>query len=131
MRPEEADGYSLRTCFLFFVAALVLVALVAGAGYAHWSYPQPLGCSVGLVRPQKFKIDVTDFWAPSVSAAVQLVLSVRNGNLLRALLLDGLTVSVYEAATGLKLGTAAQACHTRLEPETSRPQASMASIADS
>ena len=39
---------------------------------------------------------------------VQLVLSVKNANFLRALLLDGLTVSVYEAATGLKLGTAAQ-----------------------
>ena len=39
---------------------------------------------------------------------MQLVLSVKNANFLRALLLDGLTVSVYEAATGLKLGTAAQ-----------------------
>tara|TARA_B100000795_G_scaffold165344_1_gene124385 strand:+ start:40 stop:174 length:135 start_codon:yes stop_codon:yes gene_type:complete len=34
---------------------------------------------------------------------VQCVLSVKNSNFLRALLLDGLTVSVYEAATGPKL----------------------------
>merc|ERR1719272_2781927 len=87
--PEEAeDGMNMRTCCLIFVATLVLVALIAGGGYAHWRYPSPLGCSVGLVRPQKFKIDVTDFWAPHVSAAVQCVLSVKNSNFLRALLLD-------------------------------------------
>ena len=74
MRPEEAEeGMNMRTCCLIFVATLVLVALIAGGGYAHWRYPSPLGCSVGLVRPQKFKIDVTDFWAPHVSAAVRTV----------------------------------------------------------
>ena len=62
---------NMRACCLIFVATLVLVALIAGGGYAHWRYPSPLGCSVGLVRPQKFKIDVTDFWAPHVSAAVR------------------------------------------------------------
>jgi len=110
MRPDDEvhEGMSMRTCCLIFVATLALLALVAGGAYAHWRYPSPLGCSVGLVRPQKFKIDVTNFWSPHVSAAVQLVLSVKNGNLLRALLLDGLTVSVYEAATGLKLGSANQ-----------------------
>ena len=70
MRPEEDEGMNMRTCCLIFVATLVLVALIACGGYAHWRYPSPLGCSVGLVRPQKFKIDVTDFWAPHVSAAV-------------------------------------------------------------
>jgi len=70
MRPED-EGMNMRACCLIFVATLVLVALIAGGGYAHWRYPSPLGCSVGLVRPQKFKIDVTDFWAPHVSAAVR------------------------------------------------------------
>ena len=59
-----------RRCCTIFAATVVLAALVAGAGYVHWRYPWPLDCAVGLVRPQKFKIDVTDFWAPHVSAAV-------------------------------------------------------------
>jgi len=37
---------------LIFVATLALLALVAGGAYAHWRFPSPLGCSVGLVRPQ-------------------------------------------------------------------------------
>jgi len=51
---------------------------------------------------------VTEFFAPTVSAAVQGVLSVKNGNYLRSLLLEGLTLTVYEAETGLKLGEAKQ-----------------------
>ena len=41
--------------------------------------PSPLTISMEVVRPQKFKIDVTDFWSPRVSAALQLVLQVTRG----------------------------------------------------
>eukprot|EP00908_Phaeocystis_cordata_P026892 Transcript_942.p1 GENE.Transcript_942~~Transcript_942.p1 ORF type:complete len:285 (-),score=111.19 Transcript_942:1117-1971(-) len=108
-RLEEPESpFSARSCCLILLAVLIFAALVGGAAYAHWRFPRPLNAAVAQVRPQKFKIDVTDFFAPHVSAAVQLVLSVRNSNLLRALLLDGLTLSVYEAETGLKLGSATQ-----------------------
>jgi len=57
------------------------------------------------VRPSKFKIDVTEFWRPRVSAAMQLVLQVRNSNLFRGLVLESCKLTAFEAATGLKLAS--------------------------
>ena len=51
---------------------------------------------------------MTDFFAPKVSAALQLVLNVRNNNMLRSMLLEQCTLVAYEAATSLKLGSAQQ-----------------------
>ena len=44
------------------------------------------------MRPVKFKIDVTDFWAPRISATLQAVLNVGNRNLLD--LLRGLALAL-------------------------------------
>lgn len=41
-----------------------------------------------------------------MSAALQLVLHVRNTNLLRSMLLEGCKLVAYDDSTGLKLGTA-------------------------
>jgi hypothetical protein len=71
-------------------------------------HPTPVSCNLELVRPQKFKVDVTDFFAPKVSAAIQLVLTVQNGNMLRSMLLEQCKLTAYEAETGLKLGSVQQ-----------------------
>jgi hypothetical protein len=60
------------------------------------------------VRPQKFKVDVTDFFKPKVSAALQLVLSIKNTNMLRSMLLEQCKLTAYDAETGLKLGSTQQ-----------------------
>jgi len=111
-RLKRSDEYDEpicgRTCILATCLVLLLLLSVAGVAFWHWSSPAPLTTSLANVRPLKFKIDVTDFFSPTMSSSVQAILSVRNANLLRALLLDGFTLSVYEASTGLKLGAATQ-----------------------
>jgi len=102
---DSAGCFSTRGCWIMSITVFLIFAVTA---YTHWRFPKPLSCSVAQVRPQKFKIDVTHFFAPHLSAAVQLVLAVHNGNALRTLLLDGVTLSVYEAGTGLKLGSGTQ-----------------------
>lgn len=108
-RGDDEDGPICGgTCLLASCFVLVLLLSMAGVAFWHWRWPAPLTTSLANVRPMKFKIDVTDFFSPTMSTAVQAILSVRNSNLLRALLLDGFTLSVYEASTGLKLGAATQ-----------------------
>jgi len=94
-----------RSCWMYIIG--IAVALLAGAVYQVYLYlnPSPLTISVELVRPQKFKIDVTDFFAPRVSAAVQLVLQVRNANFFRALVLENCKLATWEAETSLKLAS--------------------------
>ena len=41
-----------------------------------WFNPSPLVLSLEIVRPQKFKVDITEFFAPKVSATFQLVMQV-------------------------------------------------------
>ena len=70
---DEESVFSHRCCMWF---AAVAVALLACAGYQLylWFNPAPLSVSIDIVRPQKFRIDVTDFFTPRISAALQLVL---------------------------------------------------------
>jgi len=97
-----------RRCCLYFAAFVVALALFAGYQFWRWLNPTPVSCSLELVRPQKFKVDVTDFFAPRVSAALQLVLSLRNNNILRSMLLEQCKLTVFDDETGLKLGSAQQ-----------------------
>ena len=99
---------SSRRCWYYVATALVSIGLVCAWQLWMWLHPTPVRCDLELVRPQKFKIDVTDFFAPRVSAALQLVLSVRNGNLLRSMLLEQCKLTAYETETGLKLGSTQQ-----------------------
>ena len=87
---------------------LVSLVLLGAMQLWLWLHPTPITCDLELIRPQKFKVDVTDFFAPKVSAALQLVLNLRNGNLLRSMLLEQCKLTAYEATTGLKLGSAQQ-----------------------
>ena len=89
-------------------AQLAVLVLFGCVQLWMWLNPTPLSCDLELIRPQKFKVDVTDFFAPKVSAALQLVLNVRNNNMLRSMLLEQCTLVAYEAATSLKLGSAQQ-----------------------
>lgn len=87
----------------------MLSVLVFGAYQLYlWLYPTPLSCSLDLVRPQKFKVDVSDFFAPRVSAALQLVLNVRNSNMMRSMLLEHCKITAYDSETGAKLGSTQQ-----------------------
>ena len=88
------------------LVVLLLALAIAGAVVYLRRFPTPLSCALDHVRPVKFKIDVTDFWAPRISATLQAVLNVGNRNLLDLLLLEACKVTVYEARTGLKLGSA-------------------------
>ena len=96
-----------RTCCFYF-ATLALAFAIVGA-WQLWLYfhPKPLSCNLELIRPQKFKVDVSDFFSPKISAALQLVLSVKNSNL-RAMLLEGCRLTAYEDGTNLKLGATQQ-----------------------
>ena len=104
---DEEGPLCTRQCCFYFAA--VMLALLAVAAYQLWMWfhPQPISCSLELVRPQKFKVDVTEFFAPRVSAAMQLVLQLKNPNLLRSMLLEQCKLTAYDA-TGLKLGSALQ-----------------------
>lgn len=97
-----------QRCCLMVLAAMLSLVVVGGYQLYCWLYPQPVTCTLDLVRPQKFKVDVTEFFAPRVSAAVQLVLSLRNRNMLRSMLLEQCKLVAYEASTGLKLGSVQQ-----------------------
>jgi hypothetical protein len=95
--------------FWISVAAFFVALAIVGSYQAYmWMHPQPVGCLLELARPQKFKVDVTDFFRPKVSAAMQLVLSLKNGNMLRSMLLEQCKLTVFEADTGLKLGSVQQ-----------------------
>jgi len=98
---------SKQLCLGFGVFLLVLTGL---ATFQAWMYfhPSPITCSLAHVRAQKFKLDVTDLFAPRVSAALNLVLSLGNSNMLRSMLLEQCKLVVYEDETGLKLGSAQQ-----------------------
>ena len=95
--------------FWISFAAFILAALIFGAYQVYlWMNPVPVSCSLELARPQKFKVDVTDFFAPKVSAAVQFVVSLKNGNMLRSMLLEQCKLTAFETETGLKLGSVHQ-----------------------
>jgi hypothetical protein len=101
--------------FWISVAAFFVALAIVGLYQAYmWMHPQPVGCLLELARPQKFKVDVTDFFRPKVSAAMQLVLSLKNGNMLRSMLLEQCKLTVFEADTGLKLGSLPQEEQRRL-----------------
>jgi len=89
---------------------LVLLAAVIVGGYQAWSWfnPMPVSCSLEVIRPQKFKVDVTELFAPRVSAALSLVLSLKNTNMLRSMLLEECKFTAFELDTGLKLGSVQQ-----------------------
>mmetsp|Transcript_46241 Transcript_46241/g.114682 ORF Transcript_46241/g.114682 Transcript_46241/m.114682 type:complete len:284 (+) Transcript_46241:19-870(+) len=88
------------------LTAAILVAIVAVSAHQLflWFNPTPLSLSFELVRPQKFKIDVTDFWAPRISAALQIVLQVRNSNFFRALVFEGCKLTAFDE-NGVKLAS--------------------------
>ena len=87
--PREVAGrQGLSPCCLYALTFLLTCVLVGGVVLWGWLYPRPLDVTLEFMRPQKFKIDVTEFFAPKVSAALQLVLSIKNTNLLRAMLLE-------------------------------------------
>ena len=95
--------------FWIALAAFFCALLIVGSYQAYlWMNPQPLSCSLEVARPQKFKVDVTDFFRPKVSSALQLVLSLKNRNMLRSMLLEQCKVAVFEEETGLKLGSVQQ-----------------------
>lgn len=93
-----------------WMALSILIGLALFGGVQLWMYthPKPVTCTLEVMRPHKFKIDVTDFFSPRVSAAMQLVLSVKNNNLFRAMLLESCKLTLFEEGTGLKLGSASQ-----------------------
>jgi hypothetical protein len=99
---------SSRSRALLTGCAAFLGLLVAGAASAYMMYERPsnLDCGVHQLHAQRFKVDVTEFWEPRISASLQLVLSVRNTNLLREMALEECHVRVYEESTGLLLGSA-------------------------
>ena len=104
---DEIENARLRRlCGVACLVVLLLALAIAGAVVYLRRFPTPLSCALDHVRPVKFKIDVTDFWAPRISATLQAVLNVGNRNLLDLLLLEACKVTVYEARTGLKLGSA-------------------------
>ena len=106
---DEPEGFTCgRQCLMYTLTFFLTVLLVGGWQFYKWLHPEPVSCSLELIRPQKFKVDVTEFFAPRVSAAIQLVLSVKNANMLRAMLLEQCKVTAYDDETGLKLGTAQQ-----------------------
>ena len=105
---DEKQPMCGRRCCLYFASFVLAFAIVGGYQLWKWFNPEPVSCSLELIRPQKFKVDVTEFFAPRVSAAIQLVLSVKNANMLRAMLLEQCKVTAYDDETGLKLGTAQQ-----------------------
>jgi len=103
-KPSKVVGFAATACLLVLLVATVAAAVV---GYLSL-HPMPLKCYVELVRPNKFKIDVTEFFTPRVSVAVQAVLSISNGNPFRSMLLESCKVVALDAVTGLKLGSALQ-----------------------
>lgn len=105
---EPPKAWYERRWLIWLISAAVVLAGVGATQLWFWLHPRALSCSVDVIRPQKFKIDVTDFFAPRVSAALQLVLHVRNTNLLRSMLLEGCKLVAIDAGTGLKLGSAQQ-----------------------
>jgi len=103
-RSMRSQGRLMRSCLI--VVALLSVA----AAWQLWLYmhPKPISCDIDLIRPHKFKVDVSDFFAPKVSAALQLVLNIKNSNLLRSMLLEQCKLTAFEDSTGLKLGSTQQ-----------------------
>eukprot|EP00965_Chrysotila_dentata_P202892 6181381-Pleurochrysis_carterae.AAC.1 len=125
----SADGEAtkrLRGASLFVYLGCAALLLTACAALGMWLLMErPVTCEAHKVRleeleprllvlPQRFKIDVTEFWSPRLSSTLQLVLSVRNSNLFSSMLLEECAVTVFEAATGQKLGVAK---HGRLHVE--------------
>jgi len=100
--PNQRRGY--RTCFICLIATAALLGAVSAALWVGYTNPSPLDCSVDQMHASRFKIEVTDLWMPRLSSTLQLVLSVRNRNLLRSMMLEACRVHVLEEATGLKLG---------------------------
>ena len=107
-RDRAPPRISRRTCWVTLGSFLVSALIVSSYQLWMWFHPTPVSCDLDLVRPQKFKVDVTDFFVPKVSAALQLVLSLRNGNMLRSMLLEHCKLTAYETETGLKLGSTQQ-----------------------
>jgi len=114
----SADGEAtkrLRGASLFVYLGCAALLLTACAALGMWLLMErPVTCEAHKVLPQRFKIDVTEFWSPRLSSTLQLVLSVRNSNLFSSMLLEECAVTVFEAATGQKLGVAK---HGRLHVE--------------
>lgn len=106
---DDDNGPLCGRRFWIALAAFFCALLIVGSYQAYlWMNPQPLSCSLEVARPQKFKVDVTDFFRPKVSSALQLVLSLKNRNMLRSMLLEQCKVAVFEEETGLKLGSVQQ-----------------------
>ena len=106
--PREVPDRGPSRCMTLGITLLLTVLMVGGLLFWRYTHPEAVRCSLEVVRPKKFKIDVTDFFAPRVSAAAQLVVRLTNANMFRSMLLEACKLTVYEEETGLKLGTATQ-----------------------
>ena len=95
-------------CDISLAALLFTLAMFGSYQLWEWFHPVPIRCTLDLIRPQKFKVDVTEFFTPRVSAALQLVLSLRNSNMLQSMLLEQCKLTAYEDETGVKLGSTQQ-----------------------
>ena len=84
--PQRAGG---GRCVPLLLASLALTILgTAGLGLAQMYAPWPVECDAISVNARRFKVDVSDFWAPRLQSTVQFVLELRNRNPLRAMLLE-------------------------------------------
>lgn len=105
----DYQGRSRSRCFACCMSiSLLVTVLLGGAGLMQAYRPWPLECEVATVVARRFKVDVSDFWTPKIQSTVQVGFDVRNRNPLRQLILEEAKLEVFEAETGLKLGTAQQ-----------------------
>ena len=95
-------------CDISLAALLFTLAMFGSYQLWAWFHPVPIHCTLDRIRPQKFKVDITEFFTPRVSAALQLVLSLRNSNMLQSMLLEQCKLTAYEDETGAKLGSTQQ-----------------------
>lgn len=93
---------------LEYALSLGAVACVVAAAAFTLLYTSPpvVHCDPLGAAPLRFKVDVSDFWRPKLSASVQLALTLTNADWLRPAVLDECKVVVYEEATNLRLGAA-------------------------
>ena len=105
-RPLHNAAASCR--LLEWALSLGAVACVVAAGAFALLYRSPpvVHCEALGAAPLRFKVDVSDFWRPKLSASVQLALTLTNADWLRPAVLDECKVVVYEEATNLRLGAA-------------------------
>ena len=121
---------------------IICLSILVSFNFYLWVYPAPLECVVELIKPQKFKIDVSEFFSPKVSAALQVhllwsipekasllivsynaataflispgldvrqvVVSIKNSNFFRSMLLEHCKLSVFSDDMNIKLGIGQQ-----------------------